>query len=202
MTIKERKQALRRATLDRIAALDPLARRDEEAILRDRFAHLPGLDAARSVLIHVPAFADEVDTLPLLHRLLAGGRRLVCPRVDAELRELRLFEVRDPAVDLVPGYRGIREPHHECRAVAPLEVDWALVPGIAFDRRGYRLGRGGGYYDRLLPTLRSDARRWSLILVAQWVAEVPREPHDRQLDGVADHREVITITTDCPLTGG
>ena len=184
------KSRLRREVLRRVLDMDPADRRVEEARLADRLPALPGFAAAQVVLMHVSAFPDEVDTRPLLELVLDAGKRLVCPRINLDLRQLDLCEVRNPSVDLEAGYRRLIEPVAACRLVAPLEVDWALVPGIAFDPLGFRLGRGGGYYDRLLPTLKPSAACWALVLSAQLVPGVPREPHDCPLSGVADHREI------------
>jgi 5-formyltetrahydrofolate cyclo-ligase len=143
------------------------------------------------VLLYATAFPEELDTRAWLGLVLAGGRRLLCPRVDRKGRRLRLYEVKDPQADLRPGALGIPEPRPGAPEVAPGEVDWVLVPGLAFDPRGYRLGRGAGYYDRLLPTLRPDAPRWSLCLDCQWVDELPVEPHDAVLDGVVSPSKTV-----------
>ena len=97
---------------------------------------------------------------------------------------LRLHRIRDLERDCSPGPFGIPEPAPEAEAVEPGAIDWALVPGIAFDPRGYRIGRGAGYYDRLLPMLRPEAPRYALVLDRQWIDEVPTEPHDQPVDGV------------------
>ena len=201
MTIKASKVRLRRATTQRVAAIPLVERLAQEKRLVDRLSDLPGFANARVVLMHVTAFEDEVPTGLMLQRVLAAGKRLVCPRIDLANRRLELFEVTDLANDLRPGFRAIREPVEGCRPVESTAVDWALVPGIAFDPLGFRLGRGGGYYDRLLPTLRPDAACWALIFAEQWVAEVPREPHDRPLDGVADHRTTRLGARSRPLRG-
>ncbi len=159
----------------------------------DRLATLPGFASAGTILLYASAFPEEVDTTPLLRVALQSDKRLVCPRIVAKDRTLALFEVDDPKRDLLPGRRGIREPSMHSRSVQPTEVDWALVPGLAFDRLGYRLGRGGGFYDRLLTTLRPDVPCWALILGPQWVEEVPREAHDRPVVGLADHQEVLDL---------
>jgi 5-formyltetrahydrofolate cyclo-ligase len=168
----------------RILALDPDIRRRDEAALAARFATLPGLAAAETVLLYATAFPEEIATAPLLEQSLARGKRLVCPRVDRAGRRLRLFLIDDPRRDLTPGTLGIPEPRLECPEVEPAAVDWVLVPGLAFDRLCYRIGRGAGHYDRLLPTLRPDTPRWALILDCQWVEDLPVEAHDVPLDGV------------------
>jgi 5-formyltetrahydrofolate cyclo-ligase len=189
--IRQRKRSLRKWMVERILALDPDQRRREEAALTARFATLPGIAEARTVLLYVTAFPEEIDTGPLLDDLLAQGRSVLCPRVDRVARRLRLFRIDDPRHDLVPGTLGIPEPRADCLEVDPSDVDWVLVPGLAFDPRGYRLGRGAGHYDRLLPTLRPDARRWALILDCQWVDELPVEPHDIPIDGIVSPGRIL-----------
>jgi 5-formyltetrahydrofolate cyclo-ligase len=184
MDVAARKQALRRELVGRILALDPDVRRAQEAALADRFAALPGFVGADTVLLYVTAFPEEIATGPMIGLSLALGKRLVCPRVDRAARRLRLYEVRDPSSDLRRGTLGIPEPRPSCPEVGPEQIDWALVPGLGFDDRGFRLGRGAGHYDRLLPTLRPDAPRWALALDCQWVDALPVEPHDVPLDGV------------------
>lgn len=184
MDAPSEKQALRRAVVGRINALDPSRRAAEEAQLAARFAGLPGFERAGSVLLYVSAFPEEIDTAPLVRQALDRGKTLILPRVDRPARRLRLYLVADPAADLRPGALGIPEPRRTCPEVGPERVDWALVPGLAFDARCYRLGRGAGYYDRLVPTLRPDAPRWALAFDPQWVDDLPVEPHDAPLDGV------------------
>ena len=182
--LRQRKRALRQAMVARILALDPDQRRRDESILEARFTTLPGFAAARTLLLYVTAFPEEIATGPLLELALEHGKCLLCPRVDRAARRLRLYRVDDPARDLLPGTLGIPEPRAACPEVAPLAVDWVLVPGLAFDTRGFRLGRGAGHYDHLLPTLRPDVPSWALIHDCQWVDELPLEPHDIPLDGI------------------
>ncbi len=184
MDIPAQKQAIRRDMVERILAIDQDDRRRQDAHLTDRLATLPGFEAAGTVLLYVSAFAEEITTGPALRQVLSMGKRLVCPRVDRPARRLRLYRVDDPECDLVAGSMGIPEPSRHLAAVAPEEIDWVLVPGLAFDDRGFRIGRGAGYYDRLLPTLRPDAPRWALAYDCQWVASLPTQSHDQPLDGI------------------
>ena len=183
-SIRARKQAARAEVRARIAALDPADRARQERALAEGFPGLPGFDSAAIVLLYASAFADEVATWPLIRRTLDLGKRVALPRVDRPGRRLELFEVRDLEA-LRLGAFGILEPGPECPEIEPAAIDWALVPGLGFDDRARRLGRGAGHYDRLLPLLRPEAPRWALALEPQWLAQVPTEPHDRPLDGVA-----------------
>lgn len=170
--------------VERILATDRRERQRQEAILADRFPALPGFDRATTVLLYVTAFPEEIDTRPMVLEAERRGKKLVFPRVDRAAKRLVLFEVEDPDRDFVPGVLGIPEPRVDCRVVDSAELDWVLVPGLAFDRARYRLGRGAGHYDRLLPTLRPGVPRWALAFDCQWVDALPVEPHDVALDGV------------------
>lgn len=182
--LRDRKRLLRGLVRDRILALDPADRARQEHRLLAEVPRLPGFDRAGMVLLYASAFPEEIPTAGLLALVLDRGRALACPRVDRPSRRLVLHRVDDPSADFRPGVRGIPEPRDACPVVPPEAIDWALVPGLAFDARGFRLGRGAGHYDRLLPLLRPDAPRWALALDPQWVDDLPVEPHDQPLDGV------------------
>jgi 5-formyltetrahydrofolate cyclo-ligase len=168
-----------------IAALDPGERRAQEDAVINRFSGLPGLAESRTVLLFVAALPEELRTRELFSLVYAMKKIVLCPRVDGRGRRLSLHRVADPAADLEPGVLGIPEPRSGLPEIAADAVDWALVPGLAFDERGYRLGRGAGYYDRLLPLLRPDATCWALCLSCQLVRELPVEAHDAPLNGVS-----------------
>jgi 5-formyltetrahydrofolate cyclo-ligase len=191
MDPRSRKAEIRREVVTRILSMDREDRRVQETALVRRFEELPGFDRAGSVLLYASAFPEEIDTQPMLLRSLELGKRLLLPIVDRRSRSLRLAEVIDLDQDLTTGHRGIPEPRPGWLTVEPISVDWVLVPGLAFDSRGHRLGRGAGHYDKLLPCLRPEVPRWALILDTQWVEGLPIEPHDQPMDGVADARRTI-----------
>ncbi len=191
MDPKSRKTQIRREVVARIMAMDPEDRRSQESALAGRLEGLPGFEAAGSVLLYASAFPEEIDTRPMLRRSLELGKRLLLPTVDRPSRSLKISEVADLDWDLVPGLKGIPEPRPDCPVADPGSVDWVLVPGLAFDAFGHRVGRGAGHYDKLLPILRPETPRWALILDAQWVDDLPVEPHDQPLDGVADFRRTV-----------
>ena len=109
--------------------------------------------SAGTVLLYW-SMPEEVDTHELI-RKWSASKRMVLPRVCGESLELRQY---DPE-RMVPGYRGILEPSGEAVLVPDDQIELAIVPGLAFDLEGHRLGRGKGYYDRLLPRLRLLHRR-------------------------------------------
>lgn len=123
---------------------------------------------------------DEFDVVPLLRRLRTEGHDIALPVVRGRAQPL-LFCVWDERVPLVPAGMGILEPAASCEAVTP---DVLLVPLLEFDGDGYRLGYGGGFYDRTLLALRDagDIVAIGVGFAGQRVEAVPRGPHDQPLD--------------------
>lgn len=185
MTPRQIKRALRAEFRERILALGPSERSRQEEAVRAVLPTLPGYSRAKVVLLYASAFPEEIDTGPMIRLALEEGRRVLCPRVSRERQGLVLFEIQDPQGDFEPGVLDIPEPAAHCPERSPSEVDWVLVPGLAFDFQGFRLGRGAGFYDRLLPTLPKSSPRWALALDPQWIDRLPVEPHDQPLNGVA-----------------
>jgi len=126
------------------------------------------------------ALPGEPDLLPLLAEF--PDRQWIFPRVENEL--LMLHPVADPSSDLLPGAFGIREPSPALPIVGIEEIDAFLCPGLAFDPNGGRLGRGRGFYDRLLAQARPDARKLGIAFPFQLVANTFPEPHDVRMDQV------------------
>lgn len=140
--------------------------------------------AARCVVAYM-SFGSEFETAGFISDLLAQGKTLVLPRAERGSRALELYAVRDLERELGTGVWGIREPRPElCRAAAPEEIEFVLVPGVAFTRRCERLGYGGGFYDRLI---RSFAKRPSLVAASftpQLLRALPLTEGDQRVDCV------------------
>jgi len=145
---------------------------------------LPQWQSARTVLLYC-SIPGEVPTESLIEAAVKMGKRVVLPLVKGD--DLLLKEYLPGA--LVEGYKGIMEPSAEAKDVAPEEIDLALIPGVAFDRKCRRLGRGRGYYDRTLPALACP--KIGLAFAWQIVDEVPCDPWDMSLDLVVTPDTVI-----------
>lgn len=150
----------------------------------------PDFIAARVVLLTLP-FGSEWDTGLLLSAALAGSKTVAVPRVNQERHMLEIHAVCDAAREIAPGYRGIPEPRADCPPVALASIDWVLVPGVAFDAEGRRIGYGGGYYDRLLPLLEGGAARVAGAFELQVVERVPAAPHDTTVDAIVTERRTL-----------
>lgn len=183
---------LRRAVLGRRLALPADRVAELSARVRAHLVSHPVWRASRVVLAYA-SFRQEVDTFPLLAEALARGKELVLPRVDRASRSLDLLRVKDLETDLRPGYQGILEPDPaRCAPTDPHLIDLVLVPGVVFDRRGFRLGYGGGYYDRLLGSL-PRAVRVGLAFSLQVVEEIPVLPHDLPVDILVTEDGILEV---------
>ncbi|HSS70615.1 MAG TPA: 5-formyltetrahydrofolate cyclo-ligase [Casimicrobiaceae bacterium] len=188
--LREAKRALRERILQARDALSAELRAEASAAIAKTLAARPDFIAARVVLLTLP-FGSEWDTRLLLAAVLERGKTAAVPRVNLERRMLDIHAVCDLAREVAPGFRGIPEPSADCPPVRLASIDWVLVPGVAFDIRGHRIGYGGGYYDRLLPTLPRSAACVAGAFELQIVEEVPTAPHDFALDAVVTESRTI-----------
>jgi len=175
--LREAKRALRAQVIAARDALDEGVRAAASLRICARVARLPSFAAARVVLVTLP-FGSEWDTRPLARAALASGKTLVVPRVNGATRMLELHAIGDIVADVAPGFHDIPEPRATRPRIDAATIDWVLVPGVAFDLTGRRLGYGGGFYDRLLPLLRPDAPRIAGAFDLQIVERVPATTHD------------------------
>ena len=185
---KAEKAGLRREMIARRDALPQEERERIGAALVENLVSLPQYAAARCVLATV-AIGSEWNTRPFLERARAAGKKLALVRITPPPRHLEIHLVEDLDRDLIPGVWDIPEPDPaRCRRVILDEIDFAIVPALAVDRSGYRLGYGAGYFDRLL-TGRKPATFAVTALPAGFVVEsLPHEPHDQPVDFIVDER--------------
>lgn len=164
------RQYVRALKKERTAA--QLAAMSEE--ITDRVLASAWWQKAGTLLLYYP-LADEVDVRPLIKEAFESGKRVLLPVCKGEELELHLYEGEG---SLRKGAFGIMEPTGPLFAPEDYsKIEFAIVPGMAFDRAGHRLGRGKGYYDRLLPKLK-EAKLTGICFPFQLVDEVPAEPHD------------------------
>jgi 5-formyltetrahydrofolate cyclo-ligase len=189
----EAKRALRRELLARRRALTSEEHARVSLAVVHALAALPELTRARTLLLYA-AQPDEVD-LTTLPAAIAAARTaagllapptLLLPRVVGTALELARAggDGHDLLADLRPGAFGLLEPPEGARIVDAEAVDLAIVPGVAFSPAGRRLGRGGGFYDRLLARLRPDCVVIGVCAQVCIVPTLPEEPHDRPVDVV------------------
>jgi 5-formyltetrahydrofolate cyclo-ligase len=186
------KLVLRQRVLAIRDAVPPALRSAASDAIVARLLARPDFLSARAVLLTLP-FGSEWDTLALVRAALAAGKTVAMPRVDKASRMLALHAIADPMQDIGAGYRDIPEPLPACPAVSRDAIDFVLVPGVAFDPKGRRIGYGGGYYDRLLPLLSPRAARVAGAFELQIVDRVPDAPHDVAVDAIVTESRALTI---------
>ncbi|HMO37036.1 MAG TPA: 5-formyltetrahydrofolate cyclo-ligase [Gemmatales bacterium] len=158
-----------------------------------KFLATPEYQAAGTVLFYVDV-RSEVRTRQALPIALQSGKTIVIPWC-TETVELALFKL-ESMEELATGMYKILEPRPELRLlphkqVAPEQVDLVMVPGVAFDRRGARMGHGKGYYDKLLETVRPDTPLIALAYDCQIFPEIPVAPHDVFMKKIITEKEII-----------
>jgi 5-formyltetrahydrofolate cyclo-ligase len=177
-TIPSAKAALRlrmRVELSRISSDE---RQAVSARARELLKAQPCWRQSRSILFYAPR-ADEPDLWPLVAEAIAEGKLAALPRFTAGGNNYSAARVLNPGTDLRTGKFGIREPNDSCAEVSLNRLDLILVPGLAFDLDGRRLGRGKGYYDVMLGVDRGLC--CGVAFDQQIVGELPTESHDVRL---------------------
>jgi len=177
--IQEAKRALRAQVSAAVRQISAEARAAASARAGALLKAQSAWSAARSILFYAP-MAGELDVWPLLTEALAGGKQILLPRFVSASRSYEVCSIGNLETDLRAGHFGIREPASTRPRSVLDRLDLILVPGVAFDHHGRRLGRGKGYYDQLLATIRGVT--CGVAFDEQIVEEIPVEPHDVHLD--------------------
>lgn len=168
---------------------------DDELLRRSpavtaRLLALPEYARARSVMIYVSK-RNEVDTHELIRRSVEDGKIVAAPVAIPATRNLALGPVRDFDSDLEPGRYDVLEPRRT--GVDPLSIDVFVVPGIAFDLAGNRLGSGWGYFDNLLSRFRRGQITVGLAFDFQMVKRLDSEDHDIAVDVILSETRTIRV---------
>jgi len=193
MSFLSSKEDLRREMRARLRAMSPALHAEASLVICHTAANLPAFLKSRCVALFAP-LPPEPDIHPLFEEAWAQGKRVVLPLMiqHGATPELDWHEVTGWDEVAVPGPFGLREPDPlRCPRVPREEIDCVFVPGVAFDDAGFRLGRGGGFYDSFLSRTPPELPCAGIMFAVQKVPLVPREPHDQPLrsviteDGVA-----------------
>jgi 5-formyltetrahydrofolate cyclo-ligase len=181
------KISLRKQVAEARGSLSQEERESKSREIEQRLFSLPEFQAARTVMFFA-SFRSEVDTLPMIRHALALGKRTILPKVKGKV--LGLFEIHDFDNDIAPGAWGIPEPG-EMLPVRVNDVDFMIVPGLAFDLNGNRLGYGAGFYDRILPLYKKGTA--ALAFEIQIVPEVPVSALDVPVKKIVTEKRTIVI---------
>jgi len=193
VSLTDAKKALRAAVLAARDEMPSHARQQAAEAIAQRLGSLDAYREANSVLTYM-SFGAELDTHAFFDRSLRDRKLVVLPRIDKASKSLKLHRVESHA-DLVDGVWGIREPRVDAPLMAIADIDMVLMPGLAFDRAGNRLGYGAGYYDRLLaPVARLKPLRVVAAFDCQVVDAVPAGPADQPFDMLVTESLILRIS--------
>ena len=174
------KYNLRARVRELIRAVTPEQRATLSRSLCDNALPQPLWQNSRAVLFFAP-LPDEPDLTPLLDAAWRDGKTVALPRYDSITGQYSAAVVRS-AAELSPGRFGVLEPASNCPSHSLNQLDLVFVPGVAFALNGARLGRGKGFYDRLLSEVRGH--KCGVAYEVQVIVAVPEEPHDVRVDSI------------------
>lgn len=189
------KKELRHFFLDRRCRMAENKVKEESRVICSRLATVPELIAAPAVACY-SAFDNEVELEHLMAELGQQGKKLSLPRYDKKRGCYEMAEINNVENDTRRGGYNIMEPLPECNSITPAlagseKMVW-LVPGVAFDPTGQRLGRGAGWYDRLL----AESEGFLIGVAYDWqiATVIPHEPHDQRMDMVVSEKRMLRIS--------
>ena len=185
--LKRAKRSLRREVRALRDALPPEQRERAAAAIRDRALAEIARAGPSATVMGFWSFGSEVATAPLIERLAVLGYRVALPRIAHGDLQARLYRPGDPVTETS---FGAKEPEGGS-VLDPADIDVVLTPGLAFDRRGYRVGYGKGYYDRFLARTGPFAKHVALCFALQVIEDVPAAPFDLPVDVIMTEEERI-----------
>ncbi len=174
---------LRRRLRNVLSRLSRTEARRKSLKIMEKLIRSEAFKNARTLFAYM-ALPGEVQTKTIVSKAIRLGKRVYAPRIDAAKKKITIFEIREPSADLHPGAFGIPEPRaKKDRQGRPSSLDLVIVPGLGFDRKGRRLGRGEGYFDRFLKKT-GKAVKIGIAFREQIVKKIPTAAHDVRVDKI------------------
>jgi 5-formyltetrahydrofolate cyclo-ligase len=164
---------------------------EKSSLIAERLYSFPAYLKANTVMFFI-AFGSEVNTKAMVEETIKRGKLALAPKAMPKTRELIPSQIIDWEQDLAPGSYNIPEPREDkLRPLEPEKIDLLIVPGVAFDQKGNRLGYGGGYYDRFFPLLKTGTPLVALVFDLQILPDVPVDEWDHRVDCIITDKRVI-----------
>jgi 5-formyltetrahydrofolate cyclo-ligase len=138
------------------------------------------------------SFKSETDTHKIIRYAIQDKKTIYVPRIKSKQKGIEIFKI-DSFDQLEKGYFGILEPIESCLAVDSKDIDLILMPGVAFDRQGGRLGYGAGFYDRFLSNMSNIVDKIAVAYHFQVLDNIPMDEHDVRINGIVTEEEIIRI---------
>jgi len=189
--IRESKRKLRNDVMRTVNALSENDKLNKIKLIEERLFTFANFREANIALLYISRY-DKFNITEIVKRSIASNKISVLPAFDDDKKEMRLMKVDRIDNDLIVGPNGFLEPNPGyCKIVPHESIDIAIIPGLAFDEKGGRIGVGEGYYDRLIPKLPITTRKVVLALEEQIVPLVPMESHDKYVDIIITDQRII-----------
>jgi 5-formyltetrahydrofolate cyclo-ligase len=193
-TLFQQKATIRKEILEKRESQAPATRAAQSRSIVKALLNCKEFQAADKILIYLSK-DGEVGTDNLLSRAFELGKRVCVPVVDEKSEELRISELPGPEISFRLGAFGVREPEdQDLNFVPPDQIDLVVTPGLAFDRRGGRIGYGKGYYDRLLSRLGSHVPRIALAFDFQILDAVPQDENDIRVNAIITEKSTMNCS--------
>lgn len=197
--IHKKKKELRKKVQELRDSIDPGQRGLFSKKVAANLWSVPEFATAETVLFFI-SFRSEVDTMPMIRRALEEEKSVCVPCTDAGNKAMVASRIIDLDGDLELGNYDILEPKEECLRPVPADsIDVVLMPGVAFDLTGGRLGYGGGYYDRFLEKCSPRCMLIAVAFEVQIIEHVPCADHDARIHKIVTEKRVIDCPSICPL---
>lgn len=188
MIASEQKAELRKEISVKLKAISPAVRIAESIELCARLE--TQLQSAHAILFFAPML-DELDIWLLMQKFLGSNKVCALPSFNSATEHYSARRICDLENDVAVGKFGIREPNSRCEEISPDKFDLVLVPGLAFDASGNRLGRGRGFYDRILAT--ASGIKCGVAYDFQLLEKIPVEPHDAKVDFIVTPKRCVKV---------
>lgn len=186
------KKSVRKLLLEKRESFDTILRKEWDISIFNNLIKSQFYKNAKFIFAYV-SFKSEVDTLGFIEYAL-GDNKIVCvPKIESKEKGIEFFEINSLA-HLKAGYYGILEPTANCPSANLKEIDLMLIPGLAFDILGGRLGYGAGYYDRFLYQTKLNFNKVGIAYDFQVIDKVPMDEHDVRIDGIITTKDIIYAT--------
>jgi 5-formyltetrahydrofolate cyclo-ligase len=189
--IKEKKQELREQMVSSLDGIANEALEKKNRVVVDKLFEFANFLEAKIALLFLSK-NQEIESSIIIERALEMNKIVVLPLIGKDRPKVSLYKVDSPEKEIVQNAEGGFIPNAECCKKVPIDcIDIAIVPGLAFDEKGGRIGYGDGYYDQLIPRLPITTRKVAVALEEQIVPLVPMESHDKYVDIIITDNRVI-----------
>lgn len=183
------KKEIRKNIIKTRDALDSKDKQNMDRLIFEKFISSDFYKRATVIFAFV-SFASEVDTKALIEYALKDNKVICVPRVKSIKEGFDIYRING-LEDLEEGFYGILEPRTSCELINDGDIDFILMPGVAFDRAGGRIGYGGGFYDRYLATLKGTIPKIAIAYSFQIIEKIPMNELDICIDGIITEKETL-----------